>query len=78
MAKSLKDTYRDVFGEDYKKESYKMEDHAFVHNKRVGKNVCRRCGLVALNNEFSLWSIRVGCLSEEHPQYQSKRKLTGF
>ncbi len=49
-----------------------------MNNKRVGKNVCRRCGLVALNNEFSLWSIRMGCLSEEHPQYQSKRKLTGF
>jgi hypothetical protein len=74
MAKSLKETYKELFGEDLKREAYKMEAHVFVHNSRVGKGVCRKCGLVALNNDFSSWSIRMGCYSEEHPSYESKRK----
>lgn len=74
MAKSFKETYKELFGEDLKRDAYKMEPHAFVQNSRIGKAVCRKCGLVALNNEFSAWSIRVGCLSEEHPSYESKRK----
>lgn len=74
MAKSFKETYKELFGEDYKKDAYKMQDHAFFQHKRIGKSVCRKCGLIALNNEFSNWAMKNGCNNEEHPSYESKRK----
>jgi hypothetical protein len=70
----MKDTYRAIFGEDLNKESYKMIGHSFVLSSRIGKSVCSNCGLVALRNEFTDWSIRMGCLSADHPQYESTRK----
>lgn len=70
--------YRTLFGEDQKKEPYKLEHHSFEFNSRVGKSVCKKCGLVYLKNEFTEWSVRMGCNSSDHSQYQSKRKLTGF
>lgn len=70
--------YEKVFGEKYQKEQYKMEPHSFKEECRiVGKPYCSKCGLVALNNDFTRWSIDKGCLSELHPQYNSKRKMTG-
>lgn len=75
MAK-MKDTYKAIFGEELRRDPYKMEEHAFITNSRIGKGVCRKCGLVALNNEFTQWSIRMGCNSEEHPSYQSKRRIS--
>ena len=44
-------TYKDIFGEDYKAETYKMVDHSFVFSKKAGKSICTRCGLLAINNE---------------------------
>ena len=56
-----------------KKEPYKMEGHSFVPLKHVGKQYCRKCGLIALNNDFSQWCVRMGCNAEDHPQYASTR-----
>jgi hypothetical protein len=72
--KSMKDTYRDIFGEDMKKEPYKMVGHSFDFNKRIGKQVCKSCGLVNLRNNFTEWSIRMGCMSSDHPSYESARQ----
>lgn len=71
----IEELYERLFGEKQRKESYKYEPHNF--SGRVGgKQYCVKCGLVALNNPFSDWSIEKGCLSELHPQYKSKRNLT--
>ena len=37
MAKSLKETYKELFGEDLKRESYKMEAHVFVQIVELGR-----------------------------------------
>lgn len=72
---TLRETYKAVFGEDYTQEQYKYEPHSFDNNRRAGgKMYCRFCGLVALNNEFSQWSVRKGCLSDLHPEYKRMRK----
>lgn len=72
---NFKDGYREIFGEEYKQEAYKFVPHSFTR-KAAGKQYCVKCGLVALNNEFTAWSIKMGCNSELHPQYKQKRKLT--
>jgi hypothetical protein len=76
---SMKDTYRAIFGEEYRKESYQMVGHSFHPNARIGKHVCSRCGLVALRNEFTDWSIKMGCNSNDHPSLESTRnRLTSL
>lgn len=67
--------YEMVFGEKYKKEQYKHEPHSFKEDCRItGKPYCSKCGLIALNNPFTRWSIEKGCLSELHPSYEAQRK----
>lgn len=57
-----------------RKEAYKFEAHVFKTDIRAGgKQYCLKCGLVALNNDFTTWSIRMGCNSESHPDYQKVR-----
>lgn len=68
------DVYKALFGEEYKRESYKHEGHSFQFMSRIGKQVCSNCGLVMLRNKFTDWSIRMGCLSELHPEYANARK----
>ena len=70
----MKETYRAIFGEELKKESYKMIGHSFEFSKRAGKHICTNCGLVALRNEFTDWSVRAGCMASEHSQYESMRR----
>jgi len=70
----MKDTYKAIFGEDLKKDTYKMIGHSFKLSSRFGKSVCSNCGLVSLRNEFTDWSIRMGCMSSDHPQYEIARK----
>ena len=55
-----------------KPEPYKFEAHKF-DLRAGGKQYCAYCGLFALNNEFSAWSIRMGCNHRGHSQYASKR-----
>lgn len=51
---------------------YRMEAHSFT--TRVGGKVCcSKCGLVALNNAFTDWAVRMGCNNRDHPSYSSKR-----
>jgi len=70
---NFKDSYKQIFGEEYKQENYKHQAHSF-NKKAAGKPYCSRCGLVALRNKFTQWSITKGCLSELHPDYPRKRK----
>ena len=58
------------------KEPYKYEPHSFT-GRVVGRQYCVRCGLVALNNQFTSWCIRMGCNNEGHPNYNSQRRKTG-
>lgn len=69
------DLFKAVFGEDYKKETYKYEPCSLTKTI-AGKPYCSKCGTVYLNNEFSRWSIDKGCLSDIHPSFKAKRKLT--
>jgi hypothetical protein len=70
--------YETLFKEKYRKETYKFEAHSFIQNSRIGKPVCSSCGLIALNNSFTRFSIDKGCLSELHPSYEKERVKTGF
>lgn len=70
--------YKAIFNEEYVEEKYKYEGHNFSRSV-CGKPYCVKCGLVALNNDFSRWSVDKGCLSHLHPSYKSqKRKTTPF
>lgn len=60
-----------------KKVPYEMVGHQWTPLKHVGKQYCKNCGCVALNNPFTEWCIRMGCNNKDHPQYESMRhKLT--
>lgn len=54
-----------------KNETYKIEAHSFVSLKQVGRQYCRKCGLIAVNNELSQWAVRMGCNYSDHPSYQA-------
>lgn len=56
--------------------------HRFL-GSAAGKAYCIKCGLVALNNEFSRWCIRKGCNHEDNegfkawlPHYKPPAKLS--
>lgn len=75
--------YETVFGEKMEKETYKVVPHNMKgrvggRGKKMegGKPYCLKCGLVALNNEYSQWALKVGCLSELHPDNKRMRKRT--
>ncbi len=63
----------EVINSKGKKEPYKMVGHSWTPLKHVGKSYCTRCGLVALNNEFTDWCVERGCFHTDHPQYESAR-----
>lgn len=69
-----KDLYQAIFGEQQQQEKYKMVPHSF---QRIvgGKQVCSKCGLIALNNKFSVWALEKGCYNDLHPDYKKNRKL---
>lgn len=73
-----KELYKHIFGQDHQSESYKLVGHQWEFNKGVGKQVCKGCGLLALRNDFTDWSVRMGCLSYLHPSYESIRKRTSI
>ena len=54
---------------------FKVEPHNF--SLRAGSyQYCCKCGLVAMNNEFSRWAMKTGCDNKDHPGYEHKRGLT--
>ena len=70
---NFREQYRAIFGEEYRQDKYKFKAHSF--NKRiVGKQYCSHCGLLALNNDFTRWSIKMGCNSGDHPNYKNERR----
>lgn len=56
------------------REPYKFEPHNFNARKIAGKPYCCHCGLVALNNEFTRWAVKMGCNNGDHPQHDTVRK----
>lgn len=51
-----------------------IEFHVF--NKRLKGMpylICSKCGMVKLNNPFSVWCAKMGCDHEEHPDYNNQR-----
>ena len=70
---NFREQYRQIFGEDYNPGTYKLVHHVF-NKKIVGKPYCSKCGLIALNNDFTRWSVRMGCDSDLHPRYKSERR----
>jgi hypothetical protein len=67
---------KEVFGEESPPQKYKMELHS-MSGRINNKSYCSKCGLIALNNNFSRWSVDKGCNSELHPSYKSQRKKAG-
>jgi hypothetical protein len=55
---------------------YKFESHSPRKIKGIPWFVCNSCGLVYLRNKFTNWSIRVGCYSEYHVEYNKMRNST--
>ncbi len=53
--------------------SYELEHHSPVYNKKFGKQVCKRCGLLYLDNYLTSWAIKMGCNYEEHTTYKQVR-----
>lgn len=53
-------------------EAYQMVAHEFKF-RQGGKLYCTHCGMYKLNNEFTDWAIRMGCMHKQHPSYESKR-----
>lgn len=51
----------------------KLEPHSWTGNKVLSRQVCRKCGLVALKNDFTAWCIQMGCDYRDHPEYEAKR-----
>lgn len=67
----------DLLNSRKSKPPYELQGHSWTPLKGVGKQYCKRCGLVALNNPFTDWCVRMGCNHEDHPQYEgTRRRLT--
>jgi len=56
-------------------EAYKFEAHHFEKRKRIQWQVCSKCGLIALRNDFTRWAIKKGCNNEDHPEFARRRRL---
>lgn len=57
-----------------RKDPYKFDPHVFRNDIRAGgKQYCLKCGLLALNNEFTSWAIKMGCDNESHSDYPKAR-----
>jgi hypothetical protein len=52
---------------------YEYEPHFVTKIKNIPWGVCNKCGLVYLSNIFTKWSIKKGCNSEDHPEYNKFR-----
>ena len=51
-----------------------MEQHSFNKKlKNLSYLICSKCGLIKLNNPFTLWCVGQGCDYSEHPKYQTER-----
>lgn len=55
------------------KEEYKFEPHSFKL-RILNFEYCQYCGLVALRNPLSAWSIKMGCKFDAHPGFRKAVK----
>jgi hypothetical protein len=55
-------------------ESYEYIRHETINVKFMPWLMCRKCGLVYLNNRFTNWCITVGCDNIYHPHYKKMLK----
>ena len=53
--------------------AFKFEEHGPWIPSISYKKYCQKCGLVALNNDFTSWAIKNGCNNSDHPQYEVQR-----
>lgn len=56
---------------------FKYEAHSPKKRKHVAWSVCSKCGLIYLNNDFTRFSIKNGCNSNDHPGYAKARENSG-
>jgi hypothetical protein len=56
---------------------FAQEGHKPEARKGFSWPVCRKCGLIYLNNPFSQWAVRMGCNNDQHPQYEHMRTTLG-
>jgi hypothetical protein len=54
-----------------RRQAYKLEGHTFVQPRRMGKPLCKRCGLVLLRNPLTAWCDDKGCHFSDHPGYRA-------
>lgn len=58
--------------------NFKVEPHSFGARRLIHWPVCKKCGLVRLNNLLTDWSVRMGCDSEDHPAWPQMRVTLPF
>ena len=56
---------------------YKFESHSPKKIKGIPWLVCRYCGLVYGRNQFTRWSLKLGCYANYHIDYNKMRNSTG-
>lgn len=57
-----------------RRQTYKLEPHAFVPAKKLAWLRCKKCGLLTLRNQLTEWCERMGCNASDHPEYSSRCK----
>jgi hypothetical protein len=53
--------------------TYTYEAHSPQKRKNIPWPICKYCGLVYLNNDFTRWAVKMGCNNNDHPGYAAAR-----
>ena len=53
--------------------TYAFEQHSPIKTKGFPWIHCKHCGLLYLNNKFTKWAIKKGCLNNYHKDYKRMR-----
>lgn len=56
---------------------YEYDPHEPRWHKGARKPVCRKCGLVYLDNALARWFIRHGCEADSHPEHRAAIRRLG-
>ena len=49
--------------------NWDFEPHSATKIKQLPWLICKKCGLVYLNNRLTKWCIKMGCNNEDHKDY---------
>lgn len=52
---------------------YKYEKHEPVKRRWAPWVMCKWCGLIYLNNDFTRWCVKMGCNNAAHPDHKKAR-----